>query len=211
MKKKNKKVAKKVKSTLDWIQIDKINKYHIDLKKGKKEEVAVGIKIQPHSLFLDSPSEQAKRIHMLRSALNRLNFDIYHSFVFNPVNLDAHLLSLSKQLVNENDEVIKEMLEDDIEKSRAFIDCFRELEFFMMIKGKPSKKFDDQYHQLQYSIKASGFSIDILNEIDFDNLISNQFENQIINDMYFTRGIFSDEINNMDMMSMLSKEGEDNV
>lgn len=188
--KEQEKVIKKSKTTLDWIDIENVHENYVELSKNKKAEVMVGIKIEPHSIFLDNKAEQNRSIHLLRSAFNRLNFDIFHGFVFNPVNLDSHLMMLARQLMIENDGVIKEMLEDDMEKAAAFIQNYRELEFFMMIKGKQGKKLEDQFHQLQVAMQNADLKIKILNRIDFDNLIAYQFENQMINDFYFSRGIF---------------------
>lgn len=187
-----KKEVKKVKTTIDWLQIDKVHENYVELAKGKKNEILCGIKLDPHSLFLDSKSDQTHRIHLLRSALNRLNFDIWHGFVFNPVNLDSHLVLLARQMIIETDDVIKEMLEDDMDKARGFIQDYRELEFFMMIKGKPGNKFDDRFHQLQVAIQNADLSTKTLNHLDFDNFIAYQFENQLINDFYFSRGIFDE-------------------
>lgn len=202
------KATKQIKSTLDFIEIDKVNEFHVDLKEGKKTEVMIGIKLVPHSLFLDSYHEQKRRIHQLRSALNRLPFDIFHGFVFNPVNLDSYLLMLIRQMAIETDEVILEMLQDDIDKAQAFIQSYRELEFFMMIKGKPSKKFEDQYHQLQTAIKSAGFEPKALNRLDFDNYISYAFENQLINDYYFSRGVF-DHTEGIEIVHQEEQEDED--
>lgn len=184
--------TKKIKSTLDWLQVEKVNEYHMDIVSGKKHEVALGIKLEPHSLFLDNPSEQKRRIHLLRSSLNRLAFDIWHGFVFNPVNLDTHLVGLMKQANSETDKVIKEMIEDDIEKAMIFIQNYRELEFFMIIKGKPGKKTEDSYHQLKMAMTSAKFQIKPLNRIDFDNYIAFAFENELVNDFYFSKGVFAD-------------------
>lgn len=122
-----------------------------------------------------------------------MNFDIWHGYVFNPVNLDSHLGGLMRQSQIENDEVIKEMLDDDIEKALLFIQTYRELEFFVMLKGKPNKKFDDQFHQLKSALTNAKFHIKTLNRIDFDNYISFVFENELVNDYYFSKGIFAFE------------------
>lgn len=188
--KSQKKEIKKLKSTIDWIDVSEVHEDFIQLEQGKKTEITTGVKIEPHSLFLDNPSDQMRQIHLLRSALNRFNFDIYHPFVFNPVNLDTHLMLLANQTFVEQDAIIREMLEDDMDKARGFIQNYRELEFFLMIKGKPGNKFDDRFHQLEVSLENAGLKTKQLNRIDFDNLLSYEFENDLINDFYFSRGIF---------------------
>lgn len=193
-KKQVKSAKTEIKSTLGLLQIEQVNEYHVDLVKGKRHEIMLGIKLEPHALFLDNKQEQKRRIHLLRSALNRLKFDIWHGFVFNPINLDVHLISLARQLNKETDDVIREMLQDDIDKAQMFIQLYRELEFFMMIKGKAGKKIEDNYHQLQASMQSAGFKIKPLTRLDYDNYISYAFENDLVNDYYFSRGLFDDAL-----------------
>ncbi len=193
-KNKQKKIEKKkIQSTLDWLHIDKVHEQHVELKKGKKKEFVVGVKLVPHAIFLDSYHEQLRRIHLLRNAMNRLTFDLWHGFVFNPVNLDTYLLMLVKQMAVESDEVIKEMLQDDIDKAMAFTQVYRELEFFILIKNKPGKKLEDQYSQLLSAVKSAGFQFKPLTRLDFDNYIAHSFENQLVNNFYFSRGVFGEE------------------
>ncbi len=180
----------KIKSTIDFIDVDSVNEYHLTLKKGKTEEIVIGIKITPYSLFLDSHEDQLKRISLLRDAFNKLNFDLWHAYVFNPVNLDKNLLHLYKQAEIEDDIKIKQMLYDDIEKINLFIQSYRELEFFIMIKGKDDKKLEDNYLQLQSAFKHAGFDYKVLNRLDFDNYLSYSLENDLVNDFYFSRGVF---------------------
>ena len=196
---------KETATTLKWIDIEEVCEHHLRLK-GKKNNIVVGIKLDPHSLFLNSSAEQRKRIHLLRMSLNRLNMDLWHGFVFNPVNLDSYVSVLSRQAIGETDPVILEMIDDDIEKAAAFIRDFRELEFFIMLKGTIGNKFEDQFHQLQVAIKGAMFSFKQLNRIDFDNYISYAFENTLINDYYFSRGIFEEDL---DLTKMEDLEVED--
>lgn len=192
-KKAQKETKKTIQSTLDWLHIQNVHEYHVELQYGKKQEIMMGVKIKPHTLFLENKAEQKRRIHLYRSALNRMNFDIWHGFVFNPVNLDSYLLNLVRQMMIESDVVIKEMLQDDIDKANAFVQQYRELEFFLMIKGKEGKKLEDQYRQLQSGLASAGFEYKPLTRLDFDNFIAYSMENTLINDYYFSRGVFEVE------------------
>lgn len=173
------------------MDIEEVCEHHIRLK-GKKNNIVVGIKLDPHSLFLDDRGEQVRRIHLLRMALNRLNMDMWHGFVFNPVNLDFYVSMLSRQTQGENDEVVLQMIDDDIEKANAFKRDYRELEFFIMIRGSVGTKFEDAFHQLQVSMRSAMFTFKQLNRIDFDNYLAYAFENPLANDYYFSRGLFDD-------------------
>lgn len=198
---------KEAATTLSWIDIEEICDHHIRLK-GDKNNIIVGLKLDPHSLFLDSKAEQTKRIHMLRIALNRLNMEIWHGYVFNPVNLDSYITSLSKDAYGETDPVVLEMIDDDIEKAHAFIQNFRELEFFIMIKGTVGTKLDDNFHLLQIAMRSAGFTYKQLNRIDYENYVAYAFENDIVNDYYFSRGIFGEDEVILNEMLNETKEGK---
>lgn len=189
-KKNNKQEKKKIRKTLEWIDIEKIENESVILKKGKDEEEVFGIKILPHDIFLDNNQNRINHIKYLRNTLNKLNMKLYHSFIFNPVNIDAHLNHLYIQMENEEDPIVKKMIEDDISKAYAFIEYYRELEFFICIKGKPGDKFDKQKNDFIREFRKSGLKIEILTSIDYENYIFNEFQNQMINDFYFSKGLF---------------------
>ncbi|MFV0380760.1 MAG: hypothetical protein ACK5KR_00775 [Breznakia sp.] len=197
-KKSLKKKKKELKSTLEWMDIDSVHSHHIRLK-GKKNNMVIGVKLDPYSIFLNSPQEQSRRINIFRLALNRLHFDLYHGYVFNPVNLDSYMSMLAGQQHRESDAAIMEMIDDDVEKAKAFIRDFRELEFFIMIKGTAGSKLDDQFHLLQTSLTNAKFTFKQLNRIDFENYIAYAFENPLANDFYFSRGIFGEEMEEMEV------------
>ncbi|MEG3039472.1 MAG: hypothetical protein RR788_04140 [Erysipelotrichaceae bacterium] len=185
-----KKNRKKMATTLEWMDVDSIDGNRVILKKNKKTMILQGIKLTPYDIYLDPPEMQRYRVQLMRSALNNIKSKLYHGFVFNPVNLDAHLARLFKQLNLEEDEVIQSMIEDDIEKALAFVGEYRELEFFIIIKGVEGDRFEKAYHQLVYELKRAQFTIKPLNRLDWENYIAFAFDNQVINDYYFSRGIF---------------------
>ncbi len=184
----------KVASTLEWLDLSDIYEDHMILNKGKVERIVKGYKIHPHNIFLDSSSEQANRIGRLRGLYNSVNFKLYHAFVFNPVNLDIQIAELSRQYEREDDSKIQELILDDIQKMMVFIDMWKELEFYIVIQGKPGKEFDDQFIQLGQELKASRLIYQTLNKVDYDNYAAYLFENTLINDFYFSRGEFNLEM-----------------
>ncbi len=182
---------KKVMSTLDWVDIASVRLNGIILKKGKKEVIIKGIKVSPHDIFLDSPQDQAMRINKLRHVFNKLGFTLYHAFVHNPVNIDEHLERLRIQQEYEEDDRVRSMIADDMEKAREFAFYNRELEFFIMIKGKNDKEFVKNFHDLIHEYRRAGFLVKELNKIDYENYLANIFENNLINDVYFSKGDFA--------------------
>lgn len=183
----------KVATTMDWMQLTEVHDDFCVIGRGKKEKILKGYKIIPHDIFLDAKYDQKRRIAKLRNLYNNIPFKLYHAFVFNPVNLDIQQAELIKQYEHEEDPKIQEMLIDDIQKMLAFIDTWKELEFFIMIQEPDGKNLDKYYSQLAWELKAAGLKYQTLNMVDYDNYAAYLFENTLINDYVFARGEFGME------------------
>lgn len=186
-----KKLKKKVASTLDWMDIEDIADDSIVLKAGKKLEYIKGIKVMPHQIFLDTEAEQARIVERLRVAHNKIICPIYWGFVFTPVNLDQYQAELLRRMNLETDALILGMLQDDYDKAAAFMKSYRELEFFLMVKGKTAEEIDKNLGSLYTEFYRAGMSPRVLNSSDFKNYLAYVFENPLINDYYFSEGIFA--------------------
>lgn len=188
--KKAKKLKKQVKKTLDWIDVENVELNYLELKRNKKIEHVVGLKIIPPNILL--ADNQVKRIWVdrLREALNKTDLCLYHSFVYSPINLDEHLSPLYARLEVEEDINLRSMLTNRIEQWNDFSKEYYELEFFIVIKGTPGDKFNKNFQKLLREYMSCGFDIRTLNTIDFENLISFSFNNDVINDFYFSRADF---------------------
>ncbi|WP_159639443.1 hypothetical protein [Erysipelothrix anatis] len=185
-----KKLKKNVASTLSWMHIEEIQEHQIVLKSGNKKRYVRGIKIHPINIFIEDPYEQMMRVARLRNVYNRIKFKLYHSFVFNPINMDKELAYLSQRLDTETNPSIRELIQDDIEKSIMFIRDFNELEFFITIQSTTEKEAQIMMDDLVYEFERAGFQIDTLNIIDYENYSAYIFENQMINDYLFGHGAF---------------------
>lgn len=148
------------------------------------------MKIVPYDIFLASPIDQKRIIGQLRKLYNNIAFDLYHGFVFNPVDLSHHLAQLSYQYEYETDDVRKQMLLDDMDKALMFIDTFKELEFFIFVKEYSEKKLEKNYGQLKRELSNTSLEYKELNLTDYENYIANVFENKLLNDYYFSKGEF---------------------
>ena len=192
-----KKIKSKVATTLGWIDIDEIEDYYIKLKKNKKEEYIKGIKLHPHNIFIDDTQEQNRRLNKIRLCLNRLKSNMFFNFVFSPVNADEHISDLLNKDIYEEDLECKKLIQNDLIKIENFRDTYRELEFFVMIKTKELKDMEKEFLDLINEFKYAGFEPKELNKRDYYNYMSYVFENPLINDFYYSRGIFSYENQNM--------------
>lgn len=188
--KETRKLKKNVGSTLKWLDIEEIQEKQIVLKRGGKTIFVRGIKLTPTNIFLENEYDQRLRIGRLRAVYNKINFKLYHSFVFNPTNLDNQIAYLSNLLIGEEDVSQQELLQNDIEKALMFIRDYYELEFFVSVQADNEKEIEKRYNELEYQFSRAGFQVAQLNSIDFENYTAYLFENQMINDFLFGRGDF---------------------
>lgn len=188
--KETRKLKKNIGSTLKWLDIEEIQEKQIVLKRGGKTFYVRGIKLTPTNIFLENEYDQRLRIGRLRAVYNKINFKLYHSFVFNPTNLDNQIAYLSNLLIGEEDVSQQELLQNDIEKALMFIRDYYELEFFVSVQADNEKEIEKRYNELEYQFSRAGFQVAQLNSIDFENYTAYLFENQMINDFLFGRGDF---------------------
>ena len=81
---------KKAKRTLDWLDVTDIEDDSVVIGKGHKPMRVKGIKISPHNIFIDDPSDQNNMIEKLTTCLNHCPDHLYFGFVLNPVDLHLH-------------------------------------------------------------------------------------------------------------------------
>lgn len=184
------KLKKNVGSTLHWMQIDSIQNDQIVLKHGSKKAYVAGVKIVPVNIFIKPENEQITIVNRLRNFYNVINFKLYHSFVFNPVNLDSQITQLTRKIEQEENLAIQEMLVDDLNKYMTFIRSWQELEFFITVMESDEKALNEKMEMLTYELNRSGLRFSLLNRIDFENYTAYLFENKLINDYLFGRGAF---------------------
>ena len=188
---KAKHTKKKLATSLSWSHVERIRDNMIVLKSKKKEEYVLGIKLIPRNLFIENSSAQILAINQIRSVLNQINFKLYWAVCHNPVNLDAHLSELSRQMQEEEDPVIWEMIENDFEKAAWFQQTHVEIEFFLMVKDHNYENCVKKYNQLVGLFLSTGYRFKELDDFDYENYLAYLYENPMINNFYFSHGIFS--------------------
>lgn len=193
----NKKLAtkarKKLSTTLNWMDVKKVDHDCIIIERNKKKYYIKGIKIKPHNLFLDEQAIQMQWLEKIRFAFNQLNCDMWFGFVYSPVNLDAYLNELNSQIAYEEDPTCKNMMHDDLQKAYDFEKYHAEKEFFLMIRDDDQKRLFKNLEDLYTNWANSDFEPVILNQRDYYSYLMYTFENTLINDYVFSRGIFTYE------------------
>lgn len=191
-KKKVEKFKKKVLTTLDWCDIHEVKENEILIKARKSKTMyhVMGIKIQPHDIFLDDDLTKKVEIDKIRIALNKLPFKIFWSFVTSPVNIDDYKARLYNLRFQVESNKIQNMLLDDYNKAEQFEERNNELEFMMFVRDNDEKILEKKIQSLYREMNNAGMSPTFLGKRDFLNYIAYIFDNPMVNSIYFSRGVF---------------------
>ena len=189
-KKATKQLQKKVATTLKWMDLQSVEDDCIIIGKEKKYFIK-GIKLTPHNIFIDEMSEQRARVDAIRLVLNQMPDEVWFEFPYSKINADNWINQLNAEARNETDQVVSRMIEADLEKIYDFQKYNREKEFMLLIRDTDEKRLQKNLEDLYRLWTNAGFSPKVLNRRDFYSLISFYFENSLITDYTFSRGIFS--------------------
>ena len=186
-----KRIRNKLATTLNWMDVKKVTEDTLILEKNKEVVYVQGIKLTPHNIFIDEMIEQEQWIDNIRFCLNQTDTELYFGFVYSPVNIDGHINQLYEALGNEEDETCKMMIQDDKEKFYDFVNTHKEKEFFIMIRDRDPKVLHKRLNDLYSRWYGAGFTPKQLNQRDFYSYLMFTFENTLINDYVFSRGLMS--------------------
>lgn len=189
--KRAKKIKRKVATTLNWSEIEDIRDKKITLKHGKKHYYVKGVKLTPINIFIATPQKQATIINNMRIVLNQLAMPIYWAYVFTPVDIDVYFAKLQESIRTEEDPVIRGLMQSHYEKGCWFCDAHREISFEFFVRGDDEKNLYKNFDKLVQEFSAGGFRLKEMNDKDYEDYIAYLYENDMINDFYFSRGIFS--------------------
>ena len=98
---------------------------------------------------------------------------------------------LLREETQEEDPRIRAMIQNDFEKVTWFQDTHRELEFFLMLRDEDERTLMKNYDELVAELQYAGFRTKDLNMHDLYDYVAYMYENPLINDYYFSRGVFS--------------------
>jgi DNA helicase HerA-like ATPase len=184
-------MRKKVSTTLRWMDIKQVTEDSVIVARNGSKAVIKGIKLTPNNIFIDQTAEQRQFVEGIRLCLNSAPSTIWFEFVQSPVNVDHWVNDLREERDNESDSACKKMIAADMDKYSDFSKTHREKEFFVLIRNENEKILEKDYADLFRLWNNAGFSPKQLNRRDYYSLISFYFENSLINDYVFSRGLFS--------------------
>ena len=191
LKKKNKlsnKINKKIKTTLNWCDVKEI---HDDYVLLNGNYYVKGIKLSPINIHLFSKETSVSFFNNFRSILNKIKLPLYFCFVKTPVDISSATSNIYNLGKKEDNNLILNLLNNDLEKYEMFKELTNELEFHIYIRSNDLKDLNDNFNLVYNDFASIGFYIKKLVKKDFLNYFNFLFENPLINDYYFTRGIFS--------------------
>lgn len=185
------KQKKKVATTLDWSELDEIRDKKMILKHGRKNYYAKGVKLTPINIFILDPQKQAMLINNLRIVLNQITIPLYWAYVFTPVNIDMYFAKLQDNMRQEENPKIKSLMQSHYEKGCWFCDTHKEISFEFFIRAEDEKTLYKDFDKMVQEFTSGGFRLKEMNDQDYADYIAYLYENDMINDYYLSRGIFS--------------------
>jgi len=184
------KIKKKVATTLHWSEIQDIRDKKITLKHGKKVYYVKGVKLLPINIFIATSQKQAAIINNMRIVWNQITVPVYWGFVFTPVDIDMYFAKLQEDIRHEEDLMIRNLMQSHYEKGCWFCDTHKEISFEFFVSGDDEKTLYKNYDKLVQEFCAGGFRLKEMSDKDYEDYIAYLYENDMINDYYFSRGIF---------------------
>ena len=190
-KKDSSQVRKKLKTTLKWLEVQDVTEKYIVINNGKTNMLVSGIKLCPHNIFIDDENQQERWIVNLRYCLNNLTDRLWYGFVYSPINCDVHINSLNELMAIEQDPICKRMIRNDLQKIYSLQNNNKEREFFVLIRDEDEQKLNKRLQDLYSAFRSAQMLPQYLNRRDFYSYLMFVFENTLINDYIFSRGLFS--------------------
>ena len=168
IKKQKEKEAKELKSTLDWMDIESISADGIVLAKGKKKRYVKGFLIKPTNIHLLPEAETKHAVLMCANALDHMKYPVY----WKPA--------------------IRNLMQSEIDKLEWFEETHREITFVALIQADEIN-FEKTWHSLAEELyRAFGRKPVPMRLMDYENLVSQEFENDNVNRYMTTQLVLPD-------------------
>ncbi|MDD3028084.1 MAG: hypothetical protein PHI41_08580 [Erysipelotrichaceae bacterium] len=183
-----KKRKDKLRKTFEWLAIERIEHDQVVLKEKSKYYYVKGIRVEPRNIYMMNDIERNQLIESLTSALNRINFKFYWKFVYNTPSLDTQndkLIKLNERYQADNHR-LDYLTQLFLDFHEWYVDSFYEISFYLVVVEDEKyleKRFDDLYKYF----RNSQLVVEPMNKNDYVNMIKYDFNNDNINEYYFSR------------------------
>ncbi len=188
-----KKMRNETATTLRWMDLQKVEDDRVIVARGSKKYIIKGIKLTPNNIFISRTEEQRRWIENISFSLNSGPKEMWFEFVQAPVNCDRWINVMQEQMRNEPDYTLRSLINTDLNKIYDFQATHKEKEFYILIRNQDERILDKDFTDLIRLWNSAGFSPKQLNKRDYYSLVQYYFENDLITNYTFTRGIYSFE------------------
>lgn len=190
--KQHKKRIKKLRSTMEWMDIESLDQKGIYLKKDNKKIIVKGIRILPINVYLLPDAEKKARILRLSSALDKLyQTKLYFKFIKSEPDITLQTSNYLQLLSTEENPAISKIIELQVNKLEWFRQMHREVKFFVLVQDD-ELHIDKTYDMLKREFISAFGSRDLIREMtytDYKSVIKQEFENEYIDELLFTEVI----------------------
>lgn len=184
-KKNLKKKAKKLNSTLNWMDVESIEHNQCIINDNGTKYYVRGIKIHPLNIHMLDNSDNANVIQSLSIAFNKMDFKVYWKFVYQDPNLDVQNHNLMRMMKNEEDRAILDLGNMFLNYHEWFIGTFKEISFYFIVMEN-EKMIDKVYSDLKRYMNDTRLTISSMTNEDFRKMIAFDFDNPDIDEYYFS-------------------------
>lgn len=140
----------------DWVPVRQILNGMIQLDDGS---YVTGVKVMPKNIFILDPSSQNNIIFKLRDFYNSLDFEFWLLIADRPVDIDVYLSRLQLMYNNAQDNAIKKLIMQDINKANLFMS--QELnvvdtEYYILFKEKRLELVQKKLYNIISQLAGAG-------------------------------------------------------
>lgn len=192
IKKQKEKEAKELKSTLDWIDIESISADGIVLARGKKKRYVKGFLIKPTNIHLLPEAETKHAVLMCANALDHMKYPVYWKFIKTRPDVGIQQQRYADMMKHADKPAIRNLMQSEIDKLEWFEETHREITFVALIQADEIN-FEKTWHSLAEELyRAFGRKPVPMRLMDYENLVSQEFENDNVNRYMTTQLVLPD-------------------
>lgn len=207
---KQKKRIKKLRSTLEWMEVESLDHAGIYLKSANEKMISRGLRILPINIYLLTDAERRAIIYRLASAFDKLyQYKLYFKFIKNEPETTYQNSYYIKMLESEENPSVSKIIELQIDKLEWFRNRHREVKFYVLVQDD-ELHIDKAYEALKREFTYAFGSQELIKEMtytDYKSVIQQEFENEYIDELLFTQAILPDS--NPNEIDIINKKIEE--
>lgn len=194
-KKKAEKHRRKLKSTMEWMDIENIDENGITLKRNSRTLTAKGIRLLPVNISLMQDQSIRKQISSLSAAFDKLyQYPLYFKFIKADPDVTLQAADYIKKQEGEQNPAVSRLMDLEIDKLEWFRSSHKEVLFFVMIRE--DEKHIDKAYDLLIREFASAWGTSMISKMTYSNykaVVQQEFNNDTVDEYLFTQTLWKGE------------------